>query len=67
MCFTNYSLYFNCYFDLSQTAVAEFARQQNIALLPWPLELNSLDLYDLGVLVSFGRLVPRKVISKFPQ
>nr|KAG5691580.1 hypothetical protein BaRGS_020955 [Batillaria attramentaria] len=51
----------------SITSVAEFAQKENLELLGWPLDINTLDTYDMGVLVSFGRLVPKKVIRKFPQ
>lgn len=48
------------------TSVAEFARREKLHLLGWPLDIDSLAVYNVGVLVSFGRLVPKKVISKFP-
>ncbi|KAK7096134.1 methionyl-tRNA formyltransferase, mitochondrial-like [Littorina saxatilis] len=49
-----------------KSAVSKFAEKQDLRLLTWPPDLGDLDAYDLGVLVSFGRLVPRKVIAKLP-
>ncbi|XP_076438964.1 methionyl-tRNA formyltransferase, mitochondrial-like [Babylonia areolata] len=51
----------------TKSAVAEFAHAHDLPLLTWPPRLSDLDLYDLGVLVSFGRMVPRKVIARFPH
>ncbi|PVD36504.1 hypothetical protein C0Q70_03488 [Pomacea canaliculata] len=49
----------------NQSPVAQYAVTQGITLLPWPLK-DIHDKFDVGVLVSFGRLVPSRVISMFP-
>ncbi|XP_037943609.1 methionyl-tRNA formyltransferase, mitochondrial-like [Teleopsis dalmanni] len=43
-----------------------FASQQNIALHRWPVEAELCHNYDLGVVVSFGHLIPQKLIESFP-
>lgn len=51
-----------------ERAVAEFARQQDLPLHTWSdnnyHHFNSSS-FDVGVVVSFGRMIPECVISKF--
>ncbi|KAL1500935.1 hypothetical protein ABEB36_006351 [Hypothenemus hampei] len=44
----------------------KFARQRNLVTQTWPLEHQQLNNFDLGLVVSFGHLIPEKIIQAFP-
>jgi len=46
-------------------AVAKYAKDNNLRLHVWPPELPAGN-FDLGVVASFGKLIPEKVIATFP-
>ena len=49
--------------SVSHSTVSHFARQEQLPLIHWPfasLEEN----YDMGVVVSFGHLIPESMIAK---
>lgn len=46
--------------------VKRFAQQHHLPVHNWPP--NNVDgQFDVGVVVSFGCLIPEKIINKFPQ
>jgi len=49
-------------------AVTEYARQHGLDLYYWPPDpgLIGRENFDLGVVASFGRLLPASLISAFP-
>ena len=50
------------------TAVAKFGWANNLKIHTWPpdIELIKQQHFDLGVVASFGKLVPRNIIQSFP-
>lgn len=48
-----------------EVPVRQYAREQGLRVLDWQPTLHPLD-YDVGVLASFGFLIPSKVIDMFP-
>lgn len=48
-----------------EVPVRRYAREQGLRILDWQPALHPLD-YDVGVLASFGFLIPAKVIDMFP-
>ena len=42
-----------------------FCAENNIEPYIWPLELKD-EAYDLGIVVSFGAMIPEALIKKFP-
>lgn len=47
--------------------VYEFAQKENLNLYEWPLEDDKfIDCYDVGIVVSFGYLIPEKIIDALP-
>ncbi|KAL7642202.1 UNVERIFIED_CONTAM: hypothetical protein RMT77_006763 [Armadillidium vulgare] len=47
------------------TPVATFCMEMNIHYSKWPIDV-SLHGYDIGVVVSFGHLIPENIIKSFP-
>eukprot|EP00092_Neocalanus_flemingeri_P021565 GFUD01023390.1.p1 GENE.GFUD01023390.1~~GFUD01023390.1.p1 ORF type:complete len:358 (-),score=78.21 GFUD01023390.1:16-1089(-) len=49
-------------------AVAKYATKNDIKMHCWPPDVGFIDQesFDLGVVASFGQLIPAKVISSFP-
>lgn len=49
--------------------VAKYAMQHNLPISVWPLpkEQSTTDWWELGVVASFGHLIPRRIINTFPQ
>lgn len=44
-----------------------FAKEEKLDLYDWPVDKTKLDgAYDIGVVVSFGRLIPEEIINCFP-
>ena len=50
------------------TAVAKFGWANNLKMHTWPpdIDLIKQQQFDLGVVASFGKLVPRHIIESFP-
>lgn len=47
--------------------VRNFANQEKLNVYDWPITKTHLDgNYDIGVVVSFGRLIPGDIIKCFP-
>uniref|UniRef100_A0A1B0GGA4 methionyl-tRNA formyltransferase n=1 Tax=Glossina morsitans morsitans TaxID=37546 RepID=A0A1B0GGA4_GLOMM len=46
--------------------VREYAQQHNLLLYKWPVSPSDCMLYDIGIVVSFGHLIPTSVIQAFP-
>lgn len=42
--------------------MSKFSRQHSIRTFPWPHEIP-LNVYDVGIVVSFGHLIPKKSIE----
>lgn len=51
--------------DLVQ-AVRVYAEQNNLVVHAWPPDPDALRGFDVGVVASFGRLIPKRVIDSFP-
>ncbi|XP_015375844.1 PREDICTED: methionyl-tRNA formyltransferase, mitochondrial isoform X2 [Diuraphis noxia] len=48
--------------------VKNYAKQEKLDIFNWPVNTTLLDgKYDIGVVVSFGRLIPERIIKCFPQ
>lgn len=47
--------------------VRNFAKEDKLDIYDWPVTTTQLDgKYDIGVVVSFGRLIPEEIIQCFP-
>lgn len=47
--------------------VRSFAKEEKLDIYDWPVDKKTLELkYDIGVVVSFGRLIPEEIINCFP-
>lgn len=46
--------------------IEKYAVSKNLKILPWPLVDVSTQQYDIGIVVSFGHLIPECVINMFP-
>ncbi|XP_013118630.2 methionyl-tRNA formyltransferase, mitochondrial [Stomoxys calcitrans] len=53
-------------FKSPANCVRLYAERQNIPLYKWPLTTDQCKPYDLGVVVSFGHMIPTKIIQAFP-
>lgn len=49
--------------------VAKYAMKHNLPISVWPLpkEQPPTDCWELGVVASFGHLIPKRIINSFPQ
>ncbi|KAF3429378.1 hypothetical protein E2986_03187 [Frieseomelitta varia] len=45
--------------------VTKYAKQNKIIVNKWPIEVNKSE-FHIGVVVSFGHLIPSKIINAFP-
>nr|UYM80455.1 ferritin-like protein [Terebratalia transversa] len=48
-----------------KTPVSHYAAESRLKQLPWPLSIEN-NQYDMGIIVSFGHLIPSKIINAFP-
>ncbi|XP_001605224.2 methionyl-tRNA formyltransferase, mitochondrial [Nasonia vitripennis] len=48
-----------------ENAVIKYAKKHNILIHNWPPSISK-DEFDIGVVVSFGHLIPSKIIDLFP-
>lgn len=47
--------------------VRHFAKEEKLDIYEWPItETSIVGKYDIGVVVSFGQLIPEKIIKCFP-
>nr|CAI5838675.1 unnamed protein product [Callosobruchus analis] len=46
--------------------VQKYAKEQRLIIHSWPLKNYPIGTFDLGVVVSFGHLMPENVINSFP-
>ncbi|XP_026467421.1 methionyl-tRNA formyltransferase, mitochondrial-like [Ctenocephalides felis] len=46
--------------------VIEFGKQNNLKIHSWPVTVPSHEEFDLGIVVSFGHLIPKHIINYFP-
>lgn len=47
--------------------VRQFSDRHNITVHKWPPDVSKCKEFDLGVIASFGHLVPKKIIEAFPR
>lgn len=45
--------------------VRDYAMQNGIAMRTWPVTFDT-DGFHIGIVVSFGHLIPKKIINSFP-
>ena len=46
--------------------VLQFAEENGLKINYWPMK-EEVKGYDLGVVASFGHMIPGKIINSFPQ
>lgn len=47
--------------------IRNFAKEEQLNIFDWPVTKTQLDgKYDIGVVVSFGKLIPEEIINCFP-
>lgn len=50
-----------------QGSVRAFAEAEKLHIIEWPLKKEEIKgMFDLGVVVSFGHLIPEDIIKAFP-
>ncbi|KAH8330687.1 hypothetical protein KR067_006420 [Drosophila pandora] len=54
-------------FKSPANCVRSYAEQQKIPLQRWPINSSQCAGFDLGVVVSFGHLIPANIIGAFPS
>ncbi|CAD5115087.1 DgyrCDS4098 [Dimorphilus gyrociliatus] len=47
--------------------VKSYAERENIKYHVWPVSNEVLEKFDLGVLASFGHMIPKKVLTTLPR
>lgn len=53
-------------FKSSSNPVKKYASAENLECFDWPVSIDVCKKYDLGVVVSFGYLIPESIISSMP-
>jgi len=48
-----------------KNAVIKYAEEKGIIVNKWPLE-RSLKDFHIGIVVSFGHMIPSNIINSFP-
>lgn len=43
-----------------------YAEENHLEIFKWPVDVETCKQYDLGVVVSFGHLIPSRIIQAFP-
>ncbi|XP_076749431.1 methionyl-tRNA formyltransferase, mitochondrial-like [Xylocopa sonorina] len=51
--------------QVQKNAVTKYAEEHKIVINKWPTEVNKYE-FDIGIVVSFGHLIPSKIIKAFP-
>ncbi|XP_016950791.1 methionyl-tRNA formyltransferase, mitochondrial [Drosophila biarmipes] len=54
-------------FKSPANCVRSYAEKEKLPLQKWPIEPSECSKYDLGVVVSFGHLIPASIINGFPN
>lgn len=52
-------------FRVPANPVRCFAEKEKLPLHSWPLKVDEVAEHDLGVVVSFGHLIPERIINSF--
>lgn len=52
-------------FKVQKNPVHNFAIQQKLTAHDWPVTVSN-NIFHVGVVVSFGRLIPESIINNFP-
>ncbi|VEN42046.1 unnamed protein product [Callosobruchus maculatus] len=47
--------------------VQKYAKEQSLTIHSWPIKNHPIKTFDLGVVVSFGHLIPENIINSFPH
>ncbi|XP_017477467.1 PREDICTED: methionyl-tRNA formyltransferase, mitochondrial isoform X2 [Rhagoletis zephyria] len=66
-CFDSRSLGIVTSFKNPANCVRTYAEHHRLPLYRWPIVPDICGGYDLGVVVSFGHLIPEKIIRAFPN
>ncbi|KAH8243315.1 hypothetical protein KR032_006484 [Drosophila birchii] len=53
-------------FKSPANCVRSYAEREKLPLQRWPIDASVCSNYDLGVVVSFGHLIPANIINGFP-
>ncbi|KAH8340905.1 hypothetical protein KR059_009400 [Drosophila kikkawai] len=53
-------------FKSPANCVRSYAEREKLPLQKWPIDASVCSNYDLGVVVSFGHLIPANIINGFP-
>lgn len=53
-------------FKSPANCVRQYAEQNKLRLYKWPIVPEDCLPYDLGVVVSFGHMIPSQIIKAFP-
>lgn len=53
-------------FKSTSNPVKKYASAENLDCFDWPISNDVCKMYDLGVVVSFGHLIPELIISSLP-
>ncbi|XP_043590748.1 methionyl-tRNA formyltransferase, mitochondrial isoform X1 [Bombus pyrosoma] len=48
-----------------ENSVTKYAKENKIIVNKWPVEINKSE-FHIGIVVSFGHLIPSKIINAFP-
>ncbi len=54
-----------CCFTVLQCPVGDYSKCQSLPVHHWPLPTMH-GRYDVGVIVSFGHMIPKRIIKMFP-
>lgn len=49
----------------NENCLSKYAKENKITIHQWPLEIHNMK-FDIGVVVSFGHLIPSHIIDSFP-
>lgn len=50
-----------------ESVVGKFGINENLPMHNWPVDLSEIkSQYDVGMVVSFGNLIPKKLIDELP-
>ena len=49
------------------SVVFQYGLSEKLPLYNWPVDLSEISkLYDVGMVVSFGNLIPKNIIDELP-
>ncbi|XP_017072883.2 LOW QUALITY PROTEIN: methionyl-tRNA formyltransferase, mitochondrial [Drosophila eugracilis] len=54
-------------FKSPANCVRSYAEKEKLPLKKWPIEPSDCSQFDLGVVVSFGHMIPANIINGFPN